>query len=151
MKRITKTLVSVVLVLTAFAVFASAQGGKKTQAQLASKSVKFETVAKTDEAVKTAIDAHELEKAAEMVGESGAFTGTVAALFAPRTGTVLILNFDREYKTALTAVIRRADYDKFPDLSKLEGKKVLVTGIFTDFRGATQVELTTPDQIKIVE
>lgn len=149
MTKFTKAFPFLALVLSLL-VTAAAQDNK-TQTQLASKTAKFETVAKTDAAVTSTIDAHDLAKAAALVGKTGAFKGTVAALFSPRTGTVLILNFDAKYKTALTAVVKRADFGKFPDLAKLEGKQLLVSGTFTDFRGATQIELTSPDQIKIVE
>jgi DNA/RNA endonuclease YhcR with UshA esterase domain len=150
MMKFTKTFPLIALVLTCLVATAAAQD-EKTQTQLASKTAKFETVAKTDATVTPAIDAHELAKAQALVGKTGTFKGTVAALFSPRTGTVLILNFDAKYKSALTAVVKRTDFGKFPELAKLEGKQVLVTGPFTDFRGATQIELTSPDQIKIVE
>jgi len=123
----------------------------KTQEQLASKTAKIGSIAKTDAAVASALDAHELDKAAAMVGKAGSVKGTVARLFAPNSGTILILNFDRDYKTAITAVVKRANFDKFPDLAVLEGKQVVISGKVSDFRGAPQIELTSADQIKIVE
>ena len=144
-----KSFAAIAVVIAAVCISATAQG--KSQSELASKTAKFETVTAADTSVKGALDAHDLKAAAGMVGKSGSFTGTVTKTFSPRSGTVLILNFDSDYKTALTAVIKRADYGKFPDLTKLEGKKVLITGKFTDFHDATQIELSSADQIKLIE
>lgn len=146
--RITKSFAIAGIVIAILAYAAAAQD---TQSQLASKTAKFETIAKTDTAVKSALDAHDLKPAATLVGKPGSFTGTVTKIFTPRSGSIVILNFDKDYKTALTAVVKRADWSKFPDLAKLEGKKILVSGKFVDFHGATEIDLMSPDQIKIVE
>lgn len=146
--KITK---SFAIVGIALAIFASAIAAQNTQSDLASKTAKFGTIAKTDDAVKSALEAHDLKAAAGLVGKSGSFAGTVTKIFTPKSGSLVILNFDKDYKTALTAVIKRSDWSKFPDLAKLEGKKVVVSGKFVDFRGATEIDITGPDQIKIVE
>lgn len=146
--KITKSFAIASIVIAIFAYAAAAQD---SQAQAASKTAKFETISKTDAAVKSALDAHDLKSAAGLVGKSGSFSGTVTKIFTPKSGSIVILNFDRDYKTALTAVVKRADWSKFPDLFKLEGKKIYVSGKFVDFHGATEIDLTSPDQIKIVE
>ena len=146
--KITKSFAIASIVIAIFAYAAAAQD---TQSQAASKTAKFETIAKTDAAIKSALDAHDLKPAAGLVGKSGSFTGTVTKIFTPKSGSIVILNFDQDYKTALTAVVKRSDWGKFPDLAKLEGKKVVVSGKFVDFHGATEIDLTAPDQIKIVE
>ncbi len=151
--RVNTKPVSTTLLIALFLLGATASMAQdaKTQAQLASKTAKIGSIAKTDASVASAIDAHELDKASAMVGKAGSFKGTVVRLFAPNSGTILILNFDRDYKTALTAVVKRANFDKFPDLALLEGKQVVISGKFSEFRDAPQMELTSPEQIKIVE
>jgi bisphosphoglycerate-independent phosphoglycerate mutase (AlkP superfamily) len=124
---------------------------ESSQKSAASKSAKFETVAKTDKAYTSAIDAHDKKAADKMVGQDGAFKGKVAKLFSPRGGSVLILNFDSDYKTALTAVLKKGDFSKFPDMSQLEGKEVVVTGKFSEFKGSTEIVLTDPKQISLVK
>src|SRR6202020_171938 len=59
---------------------------KKTtkQADVASTKAKFGTVSKTDEAYKSALDAHALADAVKLVDKEGAFKGTVAKVFEPR-------------------------------------------------------------------
>jgi len=134
--------------IASFAIFATAQEG--SQASLASATAKFGTVAAADGSVKSAIDAHDLKAASGMVGKAGSFTGTVTKIYTPKSGSIAIINFDRDYKTALTAVVKKSNFGKFPDLTKLEGQKVLVTGKFIDFKGATEIDLDSPDNIKIV-
>lgn len=126
-------------------------GKQASQKDSASKSAKFETVAKTDKAYTSAIDAHDKAAAGKMVGQDGAFRGKVAKLFSPRGGSVLILNFDDDYKTALTAVLKKDSFSKFPDMSQLEGKEVVVSGKFAEYKGNTEIVLTDPKQIAIVK
>lgn len=126
-------------------------GSDASQKSVASKSAKFETVAKTDKAYTSAIDAHDKAAAGKLVGKDGSFKGTVAKLFSPRGGSVLILNFDNDYKTALTAVLKKGDFSKFPDMSQIDGKEIVVSGKFSEFKGNTEIVLTDPKQIVIVK
>lgn len=129
----------------------AAQDSPQSQQDAASKTAKFGSVEKADAVYKNALDAHDLDAAAKLVGKDGAFRGTLTKAFEQRDGSLVVLDFDPNYRTALTAVVRRADYAKFPPLRDLEGKEVVVTGKFTDFHGRAQVELTDPAQIKIVK
>jgi hypothetical protein len=124
---------------------------QQSQPEVASKTAKFATVEKTGALYKGALDAHDLEGALKLVEKDGAFRGTVAKAFAQRDGSLVILDFDPNFRTALTAVVRSADYAKFPNLRDLEGKEIVVTGKFTDFHGKAQIVLTDPAQIKLVE
>ena len=127
-----------------------ANRGESSQAPAASKTAKFETVAKSDALYASAIDAHDKAAAEKMNGKSGAFRGTVAKLFSPRSGTIVILNFDDDYKSALTAVLKKDNFSKFPDLAQLEGKEIIVSGKFTEFKGSPQIELKDAKQIAVV-
>ena len=115
-----------------------------------SNTTKFGTVSKTDAAYTAALDAHNKDDAANMVGRSGSFRGTVSKVFMPGKGSIVILNFDEDYKTALTAVIKKADISKFPDLEKLVGHEIVVSGKFIDYKGNAEIELTDPKQILLV-
>lgn len=125
------------------------KAAKVTQARVAAKDKKFAVIEATDASVKAAKDAKSLTEAKKLVDKTGAFAGTVAKVFEP-SGLVLI-NFDRDYKTALTAVVRAKDFAKFPDLKTLEGKKVLVSGKVVEFKGQPEVELVALDDIKIIK
>ena len=91
-----------------------------------------------------------LDGAHQALGQTGSFRGTVTQLFEERDGDLVILDFDKNYRTALTAIVRNADFPKFPDLKALEGKEIVVSGKFTDYQGRVQIEVTDPGQIKIV-
>jgi hypothetical protein len=131
---------------------ASSSGApKKTtkQADVASTTAKFGTVAKTSEAYKSALDAHALTDAVKLVDTEGAFKGTVAKVFEPRG--LAIVEFDENYKTALTAIVRSASFTNFPALTNLIGKNVLVTGKFIKYRESAEIVLEKPEQIKLAE
>ncbi|GEM_PF-2275436 len=124
---------------------------KKSQSELASKTATFVKVPKDAAVLKTALDAHDLAAGLKQVEKTNSFQGTVAKIFEPRGGTIAILNFDQDYKTAMTAVLRGDDFDKFPDLKALVGKQVLVTGKIIDYHGTPEIVLNSPEQLKLVE
>ena len=122
----------------------------KAQASVASKTAKFATVKASDEAVTKALKASELAGAKKLVGKDGAFEGTVVKVFSPSSNGLVILNFDKNYRNALTAVLRVKNYGDFPDMQTLKGKHVLITGKFEDYKGSTEIQLTKPDQVKLI-
>jgi len=124
---------------------------KPLQHAVASKTATFAMVDKADPSYMNALDAHDLAGALKLVGKEGAFKGTVSKLFEERDGDLAILDFDPNYRTALTAVLKNASFSKFPDMKTLEGKEIVVSGKFTDYRGKAQIELTDPTQIKLVK
>lgn len=123
----------------------------KSQSAVAARGTTFGTIAATDVKVKTALDAKALDKAKAKIGEQGAFTGKVVKVFAPPSNMIVILNFDKNYRDALTAVVKGSSFAKFPDLNMLKDKKVLISGEFIEYEGRVEIELTSPDQIKIVK
>lgn len=122
----------------------------KSQASVASKTVKLATVKAGDGSVTKALKASDLAGAKKLIGKEAAFEGTVAAIYAPKSNTLLILNFDKNFRNALTAVLRVKHYDAFPDMQSLKGKRVLVTGKLEEFKGSPQIMLTKPEQIKLI-
>jgi len=137
--------------LAAIAIFAFSAANAQDQSSAASKSAKFQSIAKTDALYTGALDAHDKAGAEKMVGKSGAFKGTVTKAFSPKSGGLVILNFDDDYKTAMTAVLKKSEFSKFPDLSKLVGEEVVVSGKFMDFKGSPEIELNDPKQIALVK
>ena len=124
---------------------------KPLQNVVASKTAEFETVDKDDAIYKKAIDAHDLADALKLVGQDGAFRGTVDKLFEERDGDLVVFDFDPNYKTALTAVLKNPNFPKFPVVRDLKGKEIVVLGRFVDYHGKAQIELTDPKQIKLVK
>jgi hypothetical protein len=123
---------------------------KPLQNVVASKTAKFASITKDDPAYKHALDAHELAAAMKLVGTEGSFRGTVDQFFEERDGDLVVFDFDHNYRTALTAVLRNADFPKFPVVRELKGKEIVVSGKFVDYHGKAQIELTDPKQIKLV-
>lgn len=123
----------------------------KAQSELASKTATFGTILAADHAVAKALEAHNLADAQKIIGKTGAFQGTVTQVYSPNDHDIVILDFDKKYKTALTAVVMPGDYGKFPDLSTLQGKHVLITGTWSAPKGKPQITLTDPAQIKVIQ
>lgn len=123
---------------------------KPLQNVVASKTARFGTVSKDDPSYKNSLDAHDLAAAMKLVGSEGSFRGTVDKLYEERDGDMVVFDFDPNYRTAVTAVIRNADFPKFPVVRDLKGKEIVVSGKFVDYHGKAQIELTDPKQIKLV-
>lgn len=119
------------------------------QADVASTTAKFGLVSKTDGTYKTALDAHALADALKQADKDGAFKGKVTQIFEPRG--MAIINFDTNYRTAMTALLKKDSFDKFPALTNLVAKEVLITGKFISYQGRAEIILTNAAQIKLVE
>lgn len=124
--------------------------GKK-QSEAASTTVTLPTIAKTNEAYTSAVDAHDLDGLKAKSGQDGAFKGTVSGIYEPASGGILIVNFDQDFKKAASAVIRAPGFSKFPDLKSLAGKEVLVSGKITLHRERPEIMLSELEQLKLVE
>jgi len=121
------------------------------QADVADAKAAFATVAASDKAVAQALDAKALAGAFRLVGKRGAFQGTVSQVYSPRTHSVAILDFAPNYHAALTAAVKPDAYANFPNLSHLVGKRILISGRFSaNSHGVAQIDLTSPDQVKVV-
>lgn len=126
--------------------------GKKTHSEQSTVATKkeFGTVSEKDSTVTKALDASKLSELTKLEDKETSFKGTVAKVFTARGNSLLILNFAKNYKEAATAVLRPANYDKFPDMKKLEGKKVVISGKVEMYKDAPEIVLTKPEQIKVV-
>lgn len=120
------------------------------QSTVAAKTA-FAPVAASDKTVTQALDAKALADALKLVGKTGAFQGTVSQVYSPRSHNIAILDFAPNYHDALTATVKPDAYATFPDLSKLVGKHVLISGKFSaNSHGVAQIELTGPAQVKTI-
>lgn len=120
------------------------------QAEQASKSARFGAVKKSAAAYQEALDAHDLTAGGKLVGKTGAFRGTVVKVFEGQKGDILILNFDADYKKALTAVLKKPEFGRFPEMKQLLGQEVLVSGPFIEYQGRPEIVLTDAAQIRVV-
>ena len=126
---------------------------KQTHPEQSSVATKkeFATVKEKDASVSKALDAAKLADIKKLDGKDATFKGTVAKVFVARGNSMVILNFAQNYKEAATAVLRPANYDKFPDLNKLDGKKIVVSGKVVLFKDQPEIVLTKPEQIKVIK
>ena len=119
------------------------------QSTVAAKTA-FASVPANSPVVKNSLDAKSMADAQKLIGKSGAFQGTVSKVYVPRGNGIVVLDFAPDYHSALTAVVKPAAYAKFPDLIRLEGKHVLISGKFISFHNAPEMELTALTQVKVI-
>ncbi len=127
----------------------SASAAQPSQASVAAKSA-FGTITAKDADAAHALDAKDIAGAQKLIGKSGAFRGTVAEVYSPRSNGVVLVNFAKNHDDALTAVLMHDDYARFPDMQTLTGKQVLVSGTFTAYKGRPEIILTAPSQVHVV-
>ena len=120
------------------------------QASIATKK-EFVTVGEKDAAVSKALDASKLAELKKLEDKDTTFKGTIAKVFTARGNSMIILNFADNYKEAATAVLRPKYYDKFPDLKKLDGKRVVISGKIVIYKDQPEIILTKPEQIKVIK
>jgi len=75
---------------------------KKAQEAVAAK-VKFETIKADDPAVAKALGSKDVEAATKLAGKEGTFKGTVTKIYVAKNNSLMILDFDDEYRDALVA------------------------------------------------
>ena len=114
------------------------------------------TVSQKDADRLAPIDAKRLKELGGHVGEVKAMRGTCTAVFVPGGGSVAILNFDRNFRSAATVPIFKDHFEKWPGgveaIEKAyQGKELLVQGLVTEYRGAAQIKAAHPAQIRVIE
>src|SRR5262245_5175464 len=97
---------------------------KPAQSAIASKTASVASVTRSDASYRGALAATDLDGAAKQKGKTVALKGTVVKVFAPESHNLVILNFAEDYKKAVSAVVFKEDFARFPDLDELAGKEV---------------------------
>jgi DNA/RNA endonuclease YhcR with UshA esterase domain len=106
---------------------------------------KTNAAAKSSEAVKI-----KAEEAKKHVGEQAIVSGTVAEV--NRSASLVRLNFEKPYpNTVFTAVIFNRNTNDFPEVDKLKGKSIEITGKVADYHGHPEIVLNSTNQVKVVE
>lgn len=101
--------------------------------------------------IKGAISATDLTTAIKAVGKTVTVVGVVDKVFVPGGGSIVLLNFAKDYKKAVVGAVKKKDFGAFPVLASLKGKKVVISGKMISYKGQPEVELTKPGAIKIVK
>ena len=69
-----------------------------------------------------------------------------------KTEKIIRVNLEARFpKQELTLVVFPANFSKFEDVEKLEGKTVRVTGKVTEYQKRPQIVLDAKEQLKVVE
>ncbi len=105
------------------------------------------------------LNAQDKEKKSEVMAAKDAKgkvgeTVTVEAKVAEvnKTEKIIRVNLEARFpKQELTLVVFPANFSKFEDVEKLEGKTVRVTGKVTEYQKRPQIVLDAKEQLKVVE
>jgi DNA/RNA endonuclease YhcR with UshA esterase domain len=88
--------------------------------------------------------------AKEHIGAQAVVKGKVAEVNVGER--IVRLNFDQAYpNNSFTAVIFPANTNKFPEVEKLKGKTVEISGRIAQYRERPQIVLTSTNQVKVVD
>ena len=106
-----------------------------------------------------ALTAQDKEKKSEVLAAKDAKgkvgeTVTIEAKVAEvnKTEKIIRVNLEARFpKQELTLVVFPANFSKFEDVEKLEGKTVRVTGKVTEYQKRPQIVLDSKDQLKVQE
>lgn len=89
-------------------------------------------------------------EAKKHVGEEAVVTGTVAEI--NKIQSLVRLNIDKPYPNqAITFIVFSDKTNLFPEIDKLQGKTLEVTGKIIDYRGRPEIVLSNTNQLKTVE
>jgi hypothetical protein len=89
-------------------------------------------------------------QAKEHIGTQAIVSGTVAEVHIARS--IIQINIDKAYPAQpFTAVIFAEKTNLFPEVAKLKGKSVEVSGKISAYHERPQIVLTATNQLKIVE
>ena len=124
---------------------------KPAQSSVAVKDKKFAVVKADADVVKKAIHASDLLAFKDKTGKEITITGKVYTVFAPKSHSIVLLNFASNYKDAITVAVKAKDFANFPDLRKLKDKQVVVTGKCIDYKGQPELEISQLKQLQVIE
>ena len=101
--------------------------------------------AKTDGPIKIAAT-----EAKKHVGAEAVVTGVIAEV--NKAAALVRLNFEKPYpENVFTAVIFSRSTNDFPEVDKLKGKTVEVSGKIAEYRNRPQIVINSTNQIKVIE
>lgn len=89
------------------------------QSAAASKTARLAEVGKTDPSYTGALDAKAIEDLKKRLGQDVTVRGTLDRIFVPRGENLVVLNFDKDFRSAVSAVVYRQSFSTFPDLDAL--------------------------------
>lgn len=123
---------------------------RPAQSALARKGA-FPTVSAKDPAFVHAIPATNLVGVHAKLNQSATFSGTVVKVYLSKSNAHVLLDFAANYRSAGVGLIDAKNFRQFPDLRQLTGKRVLVSGRVLTFKDQTQIDLATPNAIRLVK
>jgi endonuclease YncB( thermonuclease family) len=91
------------------------------------------------------------EDAGKHVGRTVTVVGKIVR--TNNIGRLTFLNFHRDFRSTLTLVIKKEHYENFPEPAEktYRDRVIAARGKITVHRGAPQIEITSPEQIEILE
>lgn len=106
---------------------------------------------------KAPIDVTDVETIQKSVSKEITVKGKVREARWTKSGNILFINFDKIKRTDFVAIAKKENKEALDkafggDFAKaLDGKTITVSGLVTTFKETPQIEVTKPEQVKILE
>jgi DNA/RNA endonuclease YhcR with UshA esterase domain len=89
-------------------------------------------------------------EAKDHIGTNAVVTGTIVEVY--KGSRTVNLNFEKAYpKQPFSAVIFSERTNLFPEVDKLQGKTVELTGKISEYHDRPQIVITSTNQLKVIE
>jgi len=118
---------------------------------VAARRGKMGFITREDATYRRALTATDLETLRAHLGQRVIVKGRLVAIHRPESGRVWHLNFSPDYQQALSGVIFAPAFELFPDLGRLVGQELVLTGELSEYRGRLQIILYGPGQVQVVK
>ncbi|MFM7322425.1 MAG: hypothetical protein ACKO5K_12995 [Armatimonadota bacterium] len=124
---------------------------RKAQHEVARKDIEFASVSANEVSALGAVGAADIDALRKRADKETSVVGKVVSVFRPDSRSIVLLNFARNYRDAITVGVKSQHFGAFPDLRGLEGKQVIVVGKIGLYRERPQILIEKPTQLRIVK
>ncbi len=106
---------------------------------------------------KAPIDVTDVETIQKSVSKEITVKGKVGEARWTRSGNIMFINFDKVKRNDFVAIAKKENKEALDkafggDFAKaIDGKTITVSGLVTTFKETPQIEVTKPEQVKIIE
>lgn len=110
----------------------------------------YQRIASNSAAASGACDARDLAAAVRLAGKPASIRGTVANVYSSKTTALVAIDFDKDYKKAVEAVVIGDAALKLPGLHTLTGEQVVISGKIDLYHGLPEIKVESPSQIRVI-
>lgn len=123
---------------------------RRTEVGTAQAQAPFSAAPRNGAAVRSAYDAQDVAALSNLAGKTACVRGAAAKVYLASSGRFAAIDFDKDYKKALVAIVMASSIPRLQCLQALSGKSVLVSGKVQMYQGRPQIVIDSTKQIRII-